>query len=494
MSWLYRYEAKGIQSWIMSTDRLREMGGGSAIVEGLAGRVRAAAGSLGVGDADCVLAAGNGLVRLPSRQAATDLAAAVAIAMSQLAPGLQLASAVVANEGDEQMAMEESVRAVGLARNAPAPSLPEAGPLAVRSAQTGLPAVRRHGATLLDAAMDAKLREFQRAGDRALAQRLGLGGTEFVTDHDQLGDGYVAVLHADGTGVGNRIKDACTTFERNRRVSSALRGATEQATATAIRAVFVPAARPGADGRNVIPARVVVLGGDDLTLLCAAEDAIPFAHVWASEFERLTASCGDALGGGGLHAGIGIALVKRHWPFRDAYELAEGLCAAAKAPARGRAVSPLLFHRVTTSLVGDWREIKNDELRSASGEPGALSGGPYAAGSSVPPGWVSTAQLDELRSALALQPRGAARGWLRLAMTDAAAARDRWKRWRTVVSGRQKDDWDRFTAALSPWGCTPDAPGPWGTNNHGENGRRQTVTPVGDALALSSLLRAGEEA
>ena len=33
--YLYRYEAKGIQSYVLGTSRLREIAGGSAVVEGL---------------------------------------------------------------------------------------------------------------------------------------------------------------------------------------------------------------------------------------------------------------------------------------------------------------------------------------------------------------------------------------------------------------------------------------------------------------------------
>ena len=82
----------------------------------------------------------------------------------------------------------------------------------------------------------------------------------------------------------------------------------------------------------------MVVGGDDLTVVCHARLALPLVRAFALAFEEQTAvqPTVNAITGGGLTAAAGIAYVKPHHPFSAAYGLAEELTASAKQVGRPR--------------------------------------------------------------------------------------------------------------------------------------------------------------
>ncbi|MEQ1715777.1 MAG: hypothetical protein ABL907_07300, partial [Hyphomicrobium sp.] len=85
-------------------------------------------------------------------------------------------------------------------------------------------------------------------------------------------------------------------------------------------------------GPGPIPFIPVVLGGDDLTILCDGGKAVDFTVAFLRAFEMETADHKDviAVAKNGLSACAGIAIVKPHFPFHRAYELAESLIKEAK--------------------------------------------------------------------------------------------------------------------------------------------------------------------
>lgn len=103
---------------------------------------------------------------------------------------------------------------------------------------------------------------------------------------------------------------------------------------------------PESDPKEV-PVIPLVLGGDDLSVICDGRYAIKFTHDFLCEFERLTANnevikaiAGKAFDGvERLSICAGIAIVKPHFPFHTAYELAESLLKSAKK-VKEKVVSP----------------------------------------------------------------------------------------------------------------------------------------------------------
>jgi len=133
--------------------------------------------------------------------------------------------------------------------------------------------------------------------------------------------GWVAVVHIDGNAVGEVIR-GIKDIEVYRRFSTRLQKATREAFASAC-------AIPQTEGRAewLLP---LIVGGDDVTFVCDARVAIHVVRAYLTAFEQKTLGLPGLADGDCLTAAAGIAVVKPHYPFHAAYQLAEQLAHNAK--------------------------------------------------------------------------------------------------------------------------------------------------------------------
>ncbi|MBE9055645.1 hypothetical protein [Sphaerospermopsis sp. LEGE 08334] len=162
---------------------------------------------------------------------------------------------------------------------------------------------------------------------------------------------WLSVIHADGNGLGEIFLDFekhiknehqnCAEANRNyveklRKFSIALDICTEKAFISALDAFK-------ATDKKLVTIIPLVLGGDDLTVVCDGKIAIEFTKKFLTAFEKETKSQSQehldgiipeiaekALGVPRLSACAGIAIIKPKFPFSVAYELAEKLMQSAK--------------------------------------------------------------------------------------------------------------------------------------------------------------------
>lgn len=247
-------------------------------------------------------------------------------------------------------------------------------PLVAACTSSGLPAthlwsMRRRSGTSSDAreplatAARAKLR----AADEGL-RRLrsyapdshGFVGTLDELDDRLEGQRFVAVAHADGNGVGGvfgefdrHLGQALGTTPSNRDYITALRQfslgldiVTVSAFRDAVDLAFSRHRPTNGDGASPrLPVLPVILGGDDLTVVCAGDDALAFTigylrrflhhsaqpHAELGEASGIVAKIAQAaLGAPKLAACAGVALTKPHFPFFESYGLVEELTKSAK--------------------------------------------------------------------------------------------------------------------------------------------------------------------
>jgi hypothetical protein len=488
MAWLYRYEAKGIQSYILATQKLREMIGASALVEALG--VEAKRRAAEAGGSPIMAAAGSATIEFPDNASLRAFAAGWPMWVSRHSPGLQMVQAWASLDGRSyDAALREVLAGLEAARNRPPVELPEAGPLVARAGRTGRPAVRRGKADgLQDAATAAKdAAAVAKGGDSAndqLKVRLGLERESLALDMDGFGEGYVAVVHLDGNGVGRRIVERIASRPRPQQQAfcEKLAGATEAAARRAA-GDLVARLRAERGAKDNLPFRPLVLGGDDFTAILRAENAIDFVRTYLTAFEHETAAAREALEGG-LTACAGVAFVKRGFPFHAAHGLAEELCRRAKSglAAADGPRSGLAFYRVTAALVDSLDAALASELAvagdpAASGadagfrsrpRPGGLFGGPWLL--------ADLDKLHELVAATRAMPRGALREWLRLVQIDRGRAAAHWQRTLEVLQRRAPADRKKLEAALQAVGA------------RGEDGfRPDGTTPLLDATTLAGL-------
>lgn len=179
---------------------------------------------------------------------------------------------------------------------------------------------------------------------------------------------WLSVIHADGNGLGQIFLnfdeytgfkkgecDARAYVEKYRRFSLALDICTINAAGRALenlRKRFRAEEEEKAkrQGSTQIPTEIpvvpLVLGGDDLTILCDGQYALKFTQEFLTNFEAETAKdhfkeesesrgivpqiAFNAFGVHQLGICAGVAIVKPHFPFHQAYELAEQLLKSAK--------------------------------------------------------------------------------------------------------------------------------------------------------------------
>lgn len=181
-----------------------------------------------------------------------------------------------------------------------------------------------------------------------------------------VGSGYLALIHADGNGVGSGLgKDMSDServafFYKNRVL---LRRAVQKA---------IDARCPDTGRAPLIP---LMLGGDDLLLVARAEIALPFVVTLCKELETLQKDSN----GFKLTLGVGVVFAKHTIPIHRLHEVAEQLAASAKRRFRGLSESEPKRSVVdwavySTAWVDDPVEVRRrDWLRGSESELRVLS-------------------------------------------------------------------------------------------------------------------------
>lgn len=548
-SYCYRFEAKSIQSFLLATNKLKEIVGASELIfalcdgdNSLLDRVMAA----------CELDEGNH-IRFSRRaggafnaffhdRAARDRFAALwSLAFAQHAPDLPCQIGIGEGDSDRQ-AFKNAEASLHASGNRATPPVPPGSPVAERHRRSGATAIRRRNKKNdqepVDAATSRKL-AFSRGG--ALARRFGdYPAKAWPTllspekDSDRVEMPYsrdenrtLALIHADGNGLGQllitlseRLAGTNHFVAAFRLFSDAVGRATEQAAREATRAVLEPAMSE----QGVLPARPIILGGDDLTLLVRADLAPDFTETFLQAFETHTDSelkqvwqqfkawgiDAKALPES-LTACAGMAIVGASQPFHLADQLAGGLCKQAKDKVKkikaangNRVGSALSFHRVTTSFIADAQAVIDKELSFQAPNHKNNTAMTTYTQTLIAYGVGGTEGLPRFEDLKAMVDlfagdsfkNGPARQVLGLVHEDRAQARIRYRRLREVMqksesSEKALEQYDRLIKALlSPLGDMPEKDLPYVPKKRSDDEKEDGahfLSPLGDLHALLAL-------
>lgn len=523
MHYAYLFEARGIQRFLFATGKLRDMLAGSEQVDFICsefGYLQQVLKHLGLAPRPVRQAGGVFYLVFDHADDARRFRDTWRLATAQWLPGLERVDAL--SEGATvREAIAAGIAALAVARNRLSADLPRPGPLAARSPRTGLAAVARKDKELVDAATRAQ-RSFERPdtghslarrflseaavswptnfeGDAAAEKRFPLGRSRLV-----------GVVHADGNGLGELLRAlnlACanaaddTYVHLYRRFSDGLSKATHAAAEQATREVLYPARV-----NEVMPARPLILGGDDLSILVRADLALPFTRAFLSAFQTHTATAmqdlrqafaehgmddqAEALPAS-LSACAGIAYVKCSHPFQAAHELAEGLCQRAKQVARQhrdgqRMPSMLAFYKVQDALLEDGDVLHARTLTACHGSQ-ILHLGLDAYSLEPIDGVASLADLEQLVAVFAggaINDRPL-RTLATLLHSDLAESKQAYQRWREVSRRRHSDRLNAFDQQLKNLVGQPREDLPFGQTTDS-----RAISPISDVLTLLSLTRA----
>lgn len=362
-----------------------------------------------LGERDCqvlVGASGKALIRVPDIECARALIRAVTLWARIQAPGLEVHGVAKEETADSRRDYQVLVNAIHELHSTMRASIPPevgrfqrmpcvadcrttsfaASALVLSDGAGGSPHEPMSAVAIAKrAAAPAGLRRLRQAAEEA-----GVTLAESMADLDAMESvEWLAVIHADGNGLGQTFRDfarcsGSTTVDeysqRMRAFSDSLDEIASRAFARAAKAadhqwrqIVQREPQAGRPIRQSVPIVPLVLGGDDLTLVCDGRLAIRITQTYLSEFERLSrqspvisavAARRNDYPYPWLSAAAGVAIVKPHFPFYAAYALAEQLLRRAKSVKRagGRIpVSAFDFHVLRDASGADLDRI-TDQL------------------------------------------------------------------------------------------------------------------------------------
>lgn len=482
--YLYGASIQGIQSYIFQTNELKDIIGASELVNKICDDFVDTYGEKSRNKGEMIIhAAGNIKCIFDDEAACRRAVRDFPRRAMEMAPGITISQAVVKLEdnGYSEKA-EELERLLQAQRNHPVKSLTTGLMAMERSRTTGLPATQiekkeekgKETVEYFDEMTVAKRKVpetekksdydptkakdlyFKLTGDKIEHDRRPYD-TKDLTDRND----WIAVIHADGNGIGDIVAKIGKDSKVMSRFSTELDNATQAAAQIAYGTI-----REEAEKAKKLPIRPVVIGGDDLTVICRGYLAVDFVTAYLKAFEEQTKEKfkdlipqidneeANKLLSKGLTACAGIAFIKSSYPFYYGYDLAEALCGEAKKDAKSdkvkeangnQAPSCLMFHKVQSSFVEEYAEIKRKELTTSDG--GSLCFGPYylnkanidkidkAEDGKRRSRW-SIDELIDQRDKLAKEENNRAktaiRQWLTLMHEDAGAAAQHSKRVTTI--------------------------------------------------------------
>lgn len=214
----------------------------------------------------------------------------------------------------------------------------------------------------------------------------------------------IAVVHTDGNGMGKRIKifGERPNIDSNRKWITKMREMSQSIDRANLEALqkmtdFLASKLDKDKDGNVVlksedektfrlktrwikkdgkdfeiicyPFRPIIFGGEDVAFICDGRISLDLTAFYLKALEETTLADGKP-----LYGRAGVAIVKSHYPFRRAYNLAEELASSAKerinefTDDEKKEVSALDWHLAFTGLAGVISEIREREYEVEQGQ------------------------------------------------------------------------------------------------------------------------------
>ncbi len=213
----------------------------------------------------------------------------------------------------------------------------------------------------------------------------------FTTELDKFGQpddkGYIAIVHADGNGMGQRFIN-CQSLAETRKLSAGVADYADRVMKELVAHIVGliqedklkeewKLKHDEESGKTILPIRPLIIGGDDITFVCEGRLGVHLAEKLL-EYMHQTPINGES-----IHACAGVAIVHTKYPFYKAYQLSEELTKRAKDASRGDVGGSWLEYMISTGgFSGTLKEIISDQFMVAG--RGDLKSGPYRVDGSKP--------------------------------------------------------------------------------------------------------------
>jgi hypothetical protein len=372
--YLYGASVQGIQNFIFQTNELRSIAGASELVEQICSKLFNAFNPDPTKGTLIVHAAGNIKCEFYEREDCAKVVREFPKKVLESVPGVTISQAVVkiTDHNSFPEVLDDLECKLHTQRNKPMKNLTLGLTGILRSRTTGLPVttIKKVNGDFLyldegtykkwkhsnaddpeNITLDLCKKSFniENLNYRSIAFDL----SDLTKDND-----WIAIIHADGNNLGKTVSRYNNTPQELHRFSENMNNATKNSAQQTYKAIIQN--EQYKLGRK-IPFRPVVLGGDDMTMICRGDLAMEYTRLYLKYFEEET----NKLIGEKLTACAGIAYIKSSYPFYYGYKLAEELCEKAKDDSKSidkSAPSCLMFHKVQSSFIEKYDSIVAKEL------------------------------------------------------------------------------------------------------------------------------------
>ena len=316
--WLFVSEIKGIQDYILATDKLRHIVGASEIIANITEELyEIVLKELGCSKDDykvMMAAAGRLMLLFSNKEKLEDLMFVWPIIIKEYAPGVELVFDYFdADPNNLQESRRQALEKMTAKRQQPSCSLPIPSLLAERSRRDGLAAVvrdKKEGPVSneikrkLDVAKSSEtlsnlIEKF--VPDSNDKYSVLKSGSKWPIDFEDItgfnDKSYMAVVHIDVNSMGIffrdlgsqlKQKDAETTLDINHKVSESLLDAANESVQTTVQTLIEEnkELEKILSNNKKFPLRPLVLAGDDLTFVIKAPYAIRFSESYMFNFSK----------------------------------------------------------------------------------------------------------------------------------------------------------------------------------------------------------------
>jgi hypothetical protein len=230
----------------------------------------------------------------------------------------------------------------------------------------------------------------------SLQEKLNIAPYEFPSDMDDFGrthgdSSYIAIVHIDGNGMGKRFQELSEDYvspsqnqefiEKMREFSKGVSDVAQDAMQATLKHLVSKIQSDGKGGEYIqdayrladmkielsqkfLPFRPLVMGGDDVTFVCEGRLGLSLAHYFLKQITTPNLPASKP-----MKARAGVAIVKSHYPFAQAYQLAEDLAKSAKKdlPELKKGESGIDWHFATSGVLDGLTEIRKREYTVPTG-------------------------------------------------------------------------------------------------------------------------------
>ncbi|GEO24139.1 Cas10/Cmr2 second palm domain-containing protein [Cyclobacterium qasimii] len=400
--YLYGASIQGIQSFIFQTNKLKEIVGGSELVEEICTKMFYEFIDSDELDENIIVSAAGNIKYVADEETCKKLVKAFPMEVMNKASGVTVSQSVIKLDASVPLSVSISQLEEKLKAERNKPNMPlEVGYMGLeRARRTGGVAVnfKKNRKGNLEAFCESTLKkaEFldkkpQEESKHTTLFRKVSGLTEnpkeITLEIEEICKGHknswIAVVHADGNGLGNiirvmgeKLKDKNSEESKAafRQFSQALDKATQAAAQSAFWTIYSKAEAFNSDNNHTV--RPIICGGDDISIIIRADLALEFTEIFLNEFEVKTKEEFKVLEKydidefkEGITACAGIAYIKESYPLHYALNLSETLCKDAKKLVKehhlrqnGIPESAIAFYKVQESFTDKISVLKERTL------------------------------------------------------------------------------------------------------------------------------------